>query len=51
MRKWVLVVLAALLLLGILTGVFLGHGSGGGSGGKVGAGRAGSMPFVVRRYR
>ncbi|HEX3056136.1 MAG TPA: hypothetical protein VHP82_08365 [Gaiellaceae bacterium] len=42
MRKWVLIILVSLLVLGILTGVFLGHGHGGGAGGTVGAGRTGS---------
>lgn len=42
MRKWVLIILVSLLVLGILTGVFLGHGDGGGAGGTVGAGRTGS---------
>src|SRR5579864_6746475 len=36
MRKWVLIILVALLVVGVLTGVFLGHGSGGGSGGRAG---------------
>lgn len=49
MRKWVLIILVALLVLGILTGVFLGHGSGGGSGGTVGAGRNGSHPEETLR--
>jgi preprotein translocase subunit SecG len=49
MRKWVLIILVSLLVLGILAGVFLGHGGGGGSGGTVGAGRNGSHPEETSR--
>jgi hypothetical protein len=29
MRRWVVVILVVLLILGVVAGVYLGHGSGG----------------------
>jgi hypothetical protein len=29
MRRWVVVILVALLILGVVVGVYLGHGGGG----------------------